>query len=114
MREIKFRAWHRDWMQYSDKESLRIFWDDCEYRDCPIMQYTGLKDKNGKEIYEGDICKVQDFDVEIVEIIFRNGCFEGINRNKENSLSNPYLEISGQYYEIIGNIYENKELLQEK
>ncbi len=64
MREIKFRAWdenlkrmfqvHTLGTKFSDTDNLRF---GTSTRDFNLMQYTGLKDKNGKEIYEGDILK---------------------------------------------------------
>lgn len=63
MREIKFRAWYRNSMRFFDKpEDFKWFFcgNDGPERtltSCELMQYTGLKDKNGKEIYEGDILK---------------------------------------------------------
>jgi uncharacterized phage protein (TIGR01671 family) len=72
-----------------------------------LMQCTGLKDKNGKLIYEGDVIKINDY---LYEVEFRNGAFkvkDGI-----------YPTITQQYgfkdnAEIIGNIYENKDLIHE-
>jgi uncharacterized phage protein (TIGR01671 family) len=59
MREIKFRAWQDNQMVTqplsSNYGAARFF--GFLYEDAPIMQYTGLKDKNDKEIYEGDILK---------------------------------------------------------
>lgn len=71
MREIKFRAWidspniGRKWMTYEvddiDWKNKDIYFESCfsvEFSGCRLMQYTGLKDKNGKEIYEGDILQI--------------------------------------------------------
>ena len=58
-REIKFRAYQDNKMYYQGKSGVygtKHFFDTL-YEDCELMQFTGLTDKNGKEIYEGDICK---------------------------------------------------------
>lgn len=97
MREIKFRAWDKE-----KKEMFNDIWIDGNFINMPeyiVMQFTGLKDKNGKEIYEGDIVKNID---RVFEVTFKDGYFSIIH-NKKGLL----------YCEVIGNKYENSELLKE-
>ena len=117
MKEIKFRVWDNDLeiMSYSDAEIFITFSDDgiCigyeiddEIDDYELMQYIGLKDKNGKEIYEGDIVKLFEYKVinNIVlpeEIVTINDIRKGCDTLRPS-----------QYMEVIGNIYENPELLE--
>lgn len=111
MREIKFRAWNGKSMFYShnnqvnsDVTQLTCFFN--RLRDtAPIMQYTGLKDKNGKEIYEGDfVLPFSDLPKNDKSIIVYE-----VNqfRIKGKSL---YWNWEADI-EVIGNIYENPELL---
>lgn len=86
--------------------------------DADILQYTGLKDKNGKEIYEGDILSIKIYsgDKVIVEgktvVEFKNGCFGVIWGHDKAFLSlNSFFKAK---FEVIGNIYENPELLEGK
>lgn len=126
MRIIKFRAWD-GWSMIMNIAIGRHFGDiknACntviqiddgdtwvleEQQSLVPMQYTGLKDKNDVEIYEGDIC-----DFEFVtgncncEIIFANGAF-GINRNFGSF--GPLSSFLLNCVSVVGNIYENPELL---
>jgi len=118
-REIKFRAW-------SDLE--RVMLDPFDVSEYPsdhaanlsLMQYTGLHDKNGKEIYEGDIVKYYDsYHMWLTGLVINNGIGFGI------SVEGDWLELTEfagypvyvenlpnvEEIEVIGNIYENPELL---
>ena len=115
MREIKFRAWHKkDKFMHIVSE---LFFREGGFCDFELMQYTGLKDKNGKEIYEGDIVNytsingksIGKYVVEWYE--YKCGyILSGIN--KESELWNRDWE--PMRAEITGNIYENPELTEGK
>ncbi len=115
MREIKFRAWNVvtkkmiDLKKITplalnmDTDGLFIPFSD----GLPLMQFTGLRDKNGKEIYEGDILHQDNYSDWVVE--WRNTGFHIYN------VCNPgtYFPLVQSDREVIGNIYENQELLNE-
>lgn len=119
MREIKFRAWHhgggdprvKGAMTYSRPFPV-LFWKQIEDEEFAVelMQYTGLKDKNGKEIYEGDIVKfVHEYqegmwDEYTSEVIYDSEV-AGFVFGKE--LLSPLDRINK--LEILGNIYKNPE-----
>lgn len=126
MREIKFRAWDKrlnkirpieeinfDRMEvaFNDtgKEDNYKF-DYASFEEIKLMQYTGLEDKNGKGICEGDILKIVDSsgDDVIISVQFLYGTF--VDSYFHWTLGN----IKMYKREIIGNIYENPELLKEK
>lgn len=105
MREIKFRIWYPKskkmvlWSEVIGLHISTIFQKDSEFQK--LMQYTGLKDKNGAEIYEGDLIKFEGLAVLEVKFIYEEdeGRF-GWNFGRTDC-------------EVIGNIYENPELVKE-
>lgn len=109
-RVIKFRAWSKgvmtilspstDHWVYFDEDGLTTIQHDME-----LMQFTGLQDCEGKDIYEGDI--ITDEDGIQFTIKFRDGmfyCDEGRYFSTKSAIANH----SMQYYKITGNIYEVK------
>ena len=121
MRTIKFRAWEKErkemvsddhWSWFSDS-----FMPDIESNRHILMQYTGLRDQNGKEIFEGDIVKFANHGKRIGEIKW-NDYYTGF---QIVNIVNPYQGCLEQELhnglddcEVIGNIYEDKHLLGEK
>ena len=118
MREFKFRAWDTEKQEmatvnYIGLNDYEVGMEDEECRRwraaypyvCRLMQYVGCKDKNNKEIYEGDIVKTKEHKG---QIIYSKGMF--------------FIDVKGDFYlpiynvsefmEVIGNIYENPELLE--
>lgn len=124
MREIKFRAWNGKEM---DMHAHNRAWfgplsSKGDEREGIVMQYTGLKDKNGVEIYEGDIVEdVSAVKKQAYEIAF--GTHETCHGDYYSSTAHGFYmkrdgafipEHSLPYYEdieVIGNIYENEDLL---
>ena len=135
-REHKFRAWiaippskNISYLSGNIEEDKtgymsRYFWftdfdgdyfipNSCEIDDMTIMQYIGLKDSNNKEIYEGD------FDKAFGVIIMDYGCFIGrafalSEEGEEEKIDTILGHTSQNQREIIGNIYENPELINDK
>jgi len=93
-------------------------WRQYESTDFTLMQYTGLKDKNGVEIFEGDIVRYKetiqiDYEsTEIRNVEFAGGSFYPLPVYKE--CEDDWYTRAISDYEIIGNIYENPELLKGK
>ena len=133
MRERKFRAWDKNdkrifidpqmidfynkkigYMQYQTEYmpdtsySIPVGFEEFEYSE--LMQYTGLKDEYGDEIYEGDIVTLHNsrykviFNMEQARFVLRDDKFE---------MEIPFTNNNNERMEIIGNIYENPELMEE-
>ena len=116
MKEIKFRIWDKENKKMINLGRIDIADGSCSptifgnifydyWNDVELMQYIGVKDKNGREIYEGDIVKFFEYKV-INSIVLQ----EEIVIIKDIRVGCDTLRPS-QYMEVIGNIYENPELI---
>ena len=139
-REIKFRVWdveNKEMLKVQELDFEPTFYDGriairpdkyndyFDTEDMILMQYTGLHDKNGKEIYEGDIVLYKDWEMAyegggndsfinkgIVEYCEDNCCFNVTERQTVDLADVLYKD--NEDLEVIGNIYDNPELLGEK
>lgn len=142
MRELKVRAWHKPYKQMCQVESLRFdgngvytavlieepFYDRklVEADEIVIEQFTGLKDRNGTDIYEGDIIQFEFWNEKYYRQIAYNSAiasYEAITvasptskklRQKAKYSFSELYKISSKGFKVVGNIHENPELVEEK
>lgn len=122
-REIKFRGKHSNKWIYGyllksiddNKCYISVSLDQFyQVKEETISQYTGLKDKNGAEIYEGDIIEYKDsIGKHIEEVKFDKGCFYAGLHGGSSTRVSPKL-INTRISKVIGNIYENEVDVDEK
>lgn len=147
-REIKFRAWSNEHNRYCDFVTLDengrwVGWIQCNRiflttTDIVLEQDTGLEDKNGKRIREGDIVKLEYYEKpfgkkkwnktyprrwrkDLYKVCFEKGCFKFYEKDKDSYGTALYFSNYGEWRglacfykyvaEVIGNIHENPELL---
>lgn len=124
MREIKFRVWDKDLKLWCNTYvvdswvglSLERNFLELEESNKVVMQYTGLKDKNGKEVYEGDIIKSDtSYPLEVYWMGVAWGVrWKDMGNQKEGIICDDGGDMTIEkgdkliYFEIIGNIFENK------
>ena len=141
MREIKFKAyWHESKLMTSVdtieflEGGTRVS-DGCMHtgwvgKDCELIEYTGLKDKNGIDIYDGNIDQAENGDKNVIVFLLKAGTYcvmpmdIYLNNDYQNeAFSQEFMYgfgydlffdnlTPGKYLNIIGNIYENPELLE--
>lgn len=124
----KFRAWHKTWeemgkvkrIRFDDEGNITTIFvrgktsgSNAYFKDVELMQSTGLKDKNGKEIFEGDIVKMAK-DVYSEPTYYEVVRHRGGAYRLESKQHGCELWLRHTDCEVVGNVYENKEFLEDK
>lgn len=137
MREIKFRAWHKEKNLMGEVAlylfgveiihvSLKTDYKSWRVRETKLMQFTGLQDCNGVDIYEGDIVRIAGLRLGIKGIMLKPVVFKFGNFGFETNKTDKWEDFLTLYdyfdflkyhnfdldFKVIGNIYENPELLE--
>lgn len=123
MRDIKFRAWDYERKQYNftgkSVLDLAVWYGRTEGRDNPfygteeLEQFTGLKDKKGKEVYEGDFLRLKGGSIWRVEWCNLAWQINKMPWDEENEPADRYEMYEMGVCEIIGNIHQNPKLIEE-
>lgn len=120
-RDLKFRAWCAKYKMMTPSEeltSLEAFFRNVE--DDIIMQWTGLVDKTGRDIYEGDVLASAGGHTRLVSFQADNGSFCMAHLNQLNlPWANPWQPMQQEYlkefeHEVVGNVFENPELIPQQ
>lgn len=125
-REIKFRAWHHKLNQMYEVVAINLdlhfvhldpdYCHKVKFKDIELMQYTGLKDKNGKEINEGDLIQYGEIVYEVrynfSRWIMLDKEFDGYDNFGAPLVGPSFSRNKMKDIEIIGNIYENPEMVK--
>ena len=136
MRDIIFRAWDKDnrdmyffnselemhddrgvkYLLFGDNISRKESdgWEEIPFTNSnslELMQYTGFKDKTGKDIYEGDICEREGF---LCKVMFECGSWLFVHLPQSKTIQYPSFHSNARTMEVFGNVYENSELSGEK
>ena len=115
MREHKFRAWYENKMHRVTNLHVETGMVTIPLMRFPftqdvipdeIVEYTGLKDKNGKEIYEGDLVELLDI---AYQVMWKDGAYH-LSYYQSNQSGNQFTQDRTKRFEVVGNIYENPEL----
>ncbi|MGQ3503956.1 YopX family protein [Enterococcus faecalis] len=124
----KFRAWDKNTNDMVDVKTIDLEKDgsigcivdyngiNLDVSECVLMQSTGLKDKNGVEIFEGDIVQYRDGEYSYLGIVKRD-CYQFFIDGIEPDDNYDFIDVSNTFdgtssLEILGNIHENPELLE--